>query len=436
MVVRTRNTLLSPLYFVVGVLTVAPFRVVLGEDLTLFPSVMVLGALVGGWALLSVLRDLRRYEASSSICRWSVRLMVWSVMAFLLYPLYAWAADLPLDFLRAAMSVSVSVLLSLFFFLGLRIQQWPGRHLSFLFGAITTGVVYLGYLVYVIWESGLLFTPYFLEARVAAYEAIPTWPSRYPVVLLMLAFAALAVRMEMSGNRSRSVMLIISGMFALAVIYSLTRGAWIGLAASLLVLIVYCLPEWKWSVLLTGLVVVLSVGTDVQGRFNLFFPVDGMIESSTAIRLAIWGKSVEALMQSPVLGYGQQGTGVILGDVESELDVVSGAAAHNDYIDMAIRSGFPGLVMYLALAGSLFLFGLRRASAVRRELFPAYLVVGLIAGLAYGLSHEFLRLPISAALFWYLAGSLAHEQAVGSRFWARSFKRSQIGAEQVRSAAG
>src|SRR5207247_1341887 len=114
----------------------------------------------------------------------------------------------------------------------------------------------------------------------------------------------------------------------------------------------------------------------VEARLRLTLPQDGTFESATALRFAIWRDAAAAVVRSPVFGYGEQGTGVVLGTVESELDVVSGAAAHNDYVDVAMRTGLPGLALYLGIVGAVILFGVRLSLGPPEERWPAYLAVG------------------------------------------------------------
>ncbi len=403
-------------YLFIGMLSVAPFGPLTSSGVAAFWVVLFVGAFVGGWAFLLTLPYLRWYSARSPICRWSVLLLMWQPLAFLLYPIYAVAAGLPIDLLRAELSLFVSLILPMFFFIGLQLRNRPSHHWWYLFGVVMAAVLYIFYLISATWNEGLLFYPGLIATRAHMQALVPMWPDRYPVVLIMVAFIALSLRSAAGNGHWNRVMLVTSLICGAVTVYSVARGAWVGLAVAVLVASAYRLPGWRTLVVaVVGMAIVGSMYTDLPARVNLLFSEAaryGRLENSTAIRVAIWEKSREAILLSPLFGYGQQGTGVILGEVETAQDTESGVAAHDDYIDMMVRTGLPGLLMYAAIVVALFRYGWWQASARNHR--SAYLVAGLMGGLGYGLFHELLRYPDAAALFWYLAGSLAHEQAVTS----------------------
>lgn len=377
--------------------------------MTLFWLVLILGAAVGVPVALTSLRD-PALSRRSPVGRWSLRLLLWSIFSFCAYPIYALVLDLPIDLLRMAMSLLVSLLGATFFFLGIKLRRSRESHAAFLAGAVSMGLGYLAYLIFVLWETGNLFSSNLIEVRVVIFEHMPTWPSRYPVVLIMLAGVALARSQLASRRLSRTAAHLAAALFAASAVFSLTRGAWVGLLFAIFIYAIYRLPGWKMCLAATCLVIAFSTGTDLQRRSLILFTPHGTLESSSAVRVAIWKKAYFAMLQSPAFGYGQQGTGVVLGDIETDLEVVTGAAAHNDFVDMAIRTGLPGLAIYFFIALALFRYGLH-ASRNPHTYPSAYVVVGLMGALGYGFFHELLRFPLSGALFWYLTGSLASEQA-------------------------
>jgi O-antigen ligase len=258
------------------------------------------------------------------------------------------------------------------------------------------------------------------DLRLLLRDASNTWPSRYPVVLVMLipVCAFFAMRGVHRGFVTGAGLL-----FAGAVVWSLTRGAWVGIAVMGLMFVVCRLRGWKAALLTASMIAVVSARMpSVQARFWLAVPQNGTFESSAALRFAIWRDAATAVMRSPVFGYGEQGTGVVLGTVESELDVVSGAAAHSDYVDVAMRKGLPGLVLYLGIVGAVIAFGLRLSLRPEGERWPAYIVVGLAGAFAYGFFHELLRHPVAASAVWFLLGILGHQQAIWR--WNRASTRS------------
>src|SRR5712691_10590196 len=219
----------SPRSFLVGLLGIAPVSAMIGEDLTLFGSVLLVGLVSGGQALLGESFRLFQYARYSAIARCGLGLIGWSVVAFLCYPPLALVSGLPLDLGRALASLAVTLILSGFFFIGLQRSRWPAEHEALLMGMVTTGVIYLVYLGWVGVGNGLLAAPLSSELRAALHEAVPTWPSRYPVVLL--ALVPVCASFAAQSFRYRLPMIATATLFAAAVVWSLTRGAWVGLGA-------------------------------------------------------------------------------------------------------------------------------------------------------------------------------------------------------------
>ena len=400
--------------FLAGLLSVAPLRLIPteGEDLTLFPTVLATGVLAGGLAFFALYRGLGRCSRRSALSRWAFFLMLWSLGSFLCYPVYALVFGLPLDFLRSAQSAAVTATMSLYFFLGLRWQRDARKHVSYFLGTIVAAALYLGFLGYILNQLGLLSSPDLIGSRAALVEYVPGWPSRFPVVLIQAAFVALAILRRFRARLVRILLTVLALVFSLAALYSLTRGALIGLAVAVILMLVYRVPG-RWLALGIAMVLLLyAAGTSFQQRIVATIDPSGELENSSAMRIQIWLASARAIAQSPLFGYGQQGTGTVLGEVETRYETASGFAAHNDFVDVAVRSGLPGLFAYLLMCWSVWRFGLRFGKKNASEL--AFISIGLLAAFSYGMFHELLRMPFAGSLTWYLTGAIASEQVASA----------------------
>src|SRR5580765_5241053 len=102
----------SAVAFLLGLFLIAPFSWVVGYDLMVFWSIFGLGVCAGGNAMLKELPRVWDYCRYSTICRWSVGVIVWSILAFVMYPAYALATGLPFDIVRAFVSLVSAMILA------------------------------------------------------------------------------------------------------------------------------------------------------------------------------------------------------------------------------------------------------------------------------------------------------------------------------------
>jgi O-antigen ligase len=147
---------------------------------------------------------------------------------------------------------------------------------------------------------------------------------------------------------------------------------------------------------------------------------DHVVDASLDMRLQIWKNLLGKVTDSPqhvIFGYGQLGPSYI-GD---ELKYASGYAvqqysAHNEYLDIVVRTGFVGLILYLVV------FGTVLASAWKNKNSPAgsagwmyfHMTFALLGVAVYGMFHETTRYPWFGLLFWLFVGMLSARNAAGS----------------------
>ena len=108
-------------------------------------------------------------------------------------------------------------------------------------------------------------------------------------------------------------------------------------------------------------------------------------------RLLIWEQSLELLKQSPLWGLGLGVYALYWPPYRDPRDLSAGYFVHNDYLQMWIETGLPGLLLFLAVLGSLvlivwYLVRDRGLSAGKR--LEAY---GLFAGMVAISMHSFVQ---------------------------------------------
>ena len=81
------------------------------------------------------------------------------------------------------------------------------------------------------------------------------------------------------------------------------------------------------------------------------------------LRLILWEKAIECILEKPVFGYGPEGLYYIYTDGGFENN-----RPHNEYIQMAAFHGIPALCMYLGSLVSLFLYCMKNLKNLPKEL--------------------------------------------------------------------
>lgn len=208
-----------------------------------------------------------------------------------------------------------------------------------------------------------------------------------------------------------------------AVLITLSRGAWLGVAGGLVVLLVLA-PSTRRPVLsalgvligLTASILVLQPGSSVVSiiadRAASF--VDGQ-RNPYDDRPQIWAEALRQLSDHPWFGSAAGGYPVVAGRAPSTVIWVAPDHAHNLFLTVATEQGVVGVA---ALGGVVLvaMSGIARALARLRWHRPAadgdrVLLAGVVAALAVVLGQGILDYPLRnavlATLVWLLLGLLA-----------------------------
>ena len=284
-----------------------------------------------------------------------------------------------------------------------------------------------GLIAGMILSCGYLLANYAIQWRIDEFMARYEIGQRIPMVVGFLSILSL--------SRKQSLLTHFAIMFiAIALIFlSETRISIGAFIVSLVLVLFACGKEYgKNKVLVVILAALLAAGLATQFSIGLRFRVyllamtasekarsieNPMVDASLEMRLQIWKNLFGKVIDSPqhaILGYGQLGPSYI-GD---QLKYVSGYAvqqysAHNEYLDIIVRSGFVGLILYFAVFGMV----LDSAWKSRKSFIdPAgwmyfHMTFALLGVAIYGLFHETTRYPWFGLLFWLFAGMLSARNA-------------------------
>jgi putative inorganic carbon (HCO3(-)) transporter len=164
--------------------------------------------------------------------------------------------------------------------------------------------------------------------------------------------------------------LVESVALALLLVFTRSRGALLGFAAAVLVMLVA--RDRRWSIL-WALLLVVGVTLAITGRLPLNLdPLSGGLEGGGVRgleqRVELWSRGLYMLQDFPF-------TGVGMGMVEKVMEIlyptfliapdVDIYHVHNLYLEMGAELGYPGLISTLALFLLLFYLGWRMTNRAR-----------------------------------------------------------------------
>ena len=275
-------------------------------------------------------------------------------------------------------------------------------------------------------------------------------PNRLGGYLVAAIPLALALALSAQDRTFRAGILIATFALAFCLVATYSRGAWLGLAAGLLVLAA-ALVRWPdlspqpavlaaslACVTLPVLLLLPSVISRVESRpstapaWNL--PIDPEREGSGAMRRAIWSGSLAAAARRPVLGFGigafREAFDRSKSPTMKQLEAEGGRTAdqaHNHYLGLLAERGALGLAAFAALA-ALSLGAAATAMAPGTPTMGRVLVAGLagsvVALLAHGFVDDNLSLVPHGTLLFANLGLLAaaptaprRERGAGQSAW-------------------
>jgi O-antigen ligase len=210
-------------------------------------------------------------------------------------------------------------------------------------------------------------------------------PLTYSECLLMSFFLLLSFSLESDSRRSYWRGLFSAALVGLAIFFSQTRGAWLGLAGGLLVLMAVQRRRHTWRV--AGAIMILAgfafwaAPTARLRLMSVYRPVSGQSESSKDVRRQLWAASLATLGKHPLTGAGTGNFRVLLPETEpGRQESGTWTESHDIYLQQAAEKGVVGIGLFLWMLwgmGKLF----KRAAPPWRDGFLAGFAGLLICGL-------------------------------------------------------
>ena len=319
---------------------------------------------------------------------WLGATLLWTPVAFVSTTMFWWLSALPLGFWLYTLQPA-------------RVRAWAwwaGLSLLVGYGLVLTGIFQR--LV-----RGEAPDSAFLDVNIQA------------AVLVLMALPAGGYMLRIGTVRRRNTWLTaLLGFSFLLLVYGLmltrSRGGilafFVGTAA-LCVMAARHVPR-KWLAIYAGLVTFaflladLSWSGALSGRMVDTFQD---IHRASTGRFVIWRESWRLLFeQSPLWGIGLGLYSLVWPPYRAPADASGGYFVHNDYLQIWIEAGFPGLLLFLALLASV-AWTVRRA--LRRGDLPDAArieIAGLSAGLVAIAAHSFVQYNFYVIPVLLLAGFL------------------------------
>ncbi len=246
--------------------------------------------------------------------------------------------------------------------------------------------------------------------RVSSSFGNPVFFAGYIVILLPLAFA----KAIFSTKKTHTIFYgFIFFLISLGFFLSNTRACYIGLFFGLLLFLFFSIKckVIKKAFLISliffipGIYYNLKPETSAVGRFLTTFTGKEQaqkvselaykgtthgFEGSAGVRIGIWKDVLNIIKEYPIFGVGLDGLGNVYLKYRS-IDVfrIEGDAkadsAHNEFLDIAVTRGIPGLIIYLWVIGSFLIFCIKKGLEARKE------EMSIIFGIACGSLSYFIQ---------------------------------------------
>jgi len=218
------------------------------------------------------------------------------------------------------------------------------------------------------------------------------------------------------------------GVGLVALVLSYSRGAWMGMVASLglLVLLLALRQTRSWPplwrrllpvvLLLGGTVVLVVLVSQVEPlRVRVLSLVAGREDSSNNFRINVWQAAIEMVQARPWLGIGPGNTAFNLIYPLYQQPKFNALSAYSIPLEIAVEAGIPGVLVLLGLLVSAVRRGLQLSRGDGPLALPALASLAIIAGLGVqGLTDTIFFRPEVQLIGWFAMAVLAVGEAGAS----------------------
>lgn len=202
----------------------------------------------------------------------------------------------------------------------------------------------------------------------------------HSMALSFCMVAAYAVTLPFK-NRWKWIATVVAVLSALSLLWSYTRGAWIGVAAAVAIMTMYLgrrIAGIAASYGVAALILAASLSSNFRARL---LSVVSLTDTSNTQRLDVWKANIAMFLDHPILGVGYGVNEEIIGDYYAKLGIVQefGGHAHNNYLQFLAGTGLLGFFAFLSATMLLLWMSHRLLREIpRSEFWPRALVLGAL----------------------------------------------------------
>jgi len=249
----------------------------------------------------------------------------------------------------------------------------------------------------------------------------PNLLAGYLVPILPLAVAAL---LRWRGWGAKLYAMVALGLGITATLFSYSRGGWLGMLASIAVILLLLLlrstSKWPlfWRRLLPLLMIVLVTAmlavaaTQIEPiRTRITSLLAGRSDSSNNFRINVWLASIEMIRAHPWLGIGPGNAAFNSIYPLFQQPKFNALSAYSVPLEILVETGLPGLIASLGLAITSLRRGLAYLSSNNQLALPALASLAAIAGLVvHGITDTIFFRPEVQLVGWLCLATLAQRQ--------------------------
>lgn len=250
------------------------------------------------------------------------------------------------------------------------------------------------------WVDGKMFTD--IKTRVYGTLDNPNVLGEYFILMLPIAFVMI---LKMQGSVQKLIYSGLNVMMFLCLMYTWSRGAWIGVVIGLAFFIM--LKDRRWIVMcVAGLLIMPSVLP--ASIMNRLMSIGNVKDSSTAYRVAVWIGSIKMLKDYWFCGIGLGSDAFLkiypqyaLGGADFALH------SHNFYLQWIVDMGIAGIFVYFGIIATALkeIFSVREKDTLIKNVLLA--MCGAIFGyLFHGIAENLWYNYRMILVFWIYMGML------------------------------
>jgi len=316
----------------------------------------------------------------------------------------------------APMLVYVAFMLGYFLVVNLiRSREWVTKCIG---GAVIACVLVALYGLYqnffgtlaTTWQDTSMFGD--IEGRVVSTFENPNVLAEYLIMMIPLIFAMMLLS---KTKRSGFAMFLALGFTAACLVYTWSRGAWLGIMIGMLIfMLIY--SKKTFSVMLLGLFAVpflpFVLPDSIVGRFA---SIGNLADSSTSYRVNIWRGVIDMIGDHWVGGIGIGFEPFRAVYPEYALEAIEAAPhSHNLFLQILVEIGIVGLIVFVAamVIYAQSSFSLNTVENRKEKFIPIGIFCGTCAVLAQGMTDYIWYNYRVYLMFWLMIGLAAASRRV------------------------